>query len=1002
MSYESIADELVISPVSDDLETTDVKVSDNVNAANSVTQHLKKAMFDKEYALSPVQINRTRVVEGSAQSVYDIAQRENKTLAQWVDDDPEFAMRSAEGILAQWYRFLTSAATNSSVRIEFDDGTVNEVALTKSQVPLILARITTAKEEIAKVEELVALTARTDEQKKDHLIRNLYQRALRNDTKAAMYLVDRIEGRPAEAKVTDVSMDNAYNVYMIICTLFDKQLNVLNSGIGTKLICCSRRAGKCWSPDTLLRKYDGTLVMAKDVVVGDIMMGAHNEPQKVLSTTTGKDQMFRIRSNQDGCRIDFTCNSVHVLTVRFAADLSKTRSAYKDVYKKGEIYDIPLNEFLQLPSYIRHRFNLMRQRIDYPVKQHIIDPYILGLWLGDGDKMHPRIAVGVNEPEIMSAVVDYCNKNSFEYNIGHQNHSAGECYEVSIKSGKILPEEIRRLNIEGNKHIPQEYLIDSVENRLQLLAGLIDSDGCLDKRGNLGFYNTDKVLVDTAVELCDSLGFRTTVNKQVKEYWSEAHSVMQTVEVFNVFIKGKRSEIPCRCPRKQAKDSTQSLDYGFYITPVGEGDYAGFTLDGDGRLLLSDYTVTHNTHMLVAIILIECLRKPRTRCMYIGETMELSESLFDKAANDIIETCNLKDRRGKRFNWKKMDNGSEVMIRGLSNTKDPDQIRGQGVKVIVIDEFFHLKSELLEYLQREVLDPMQMDYADDYKFICAGTPPRIKGTFGEMAWKTWDVDKFTWTWRDNPHPVSLEARKAFVEKQLHDKGLDWSSSFVRREYNGEWAYDDDLLLYPEFHCYDPSEAIPTIHVSRVFFGIDYGVGDNDTIFGFAWDDDAHRGFQFWEDKFNRLDIKNHEISQLEYLCAQVELAWRTAFEFFPGMDYKEANKRILWNADDNDQHLTDYMNVNVRIHEEGFESIKLQIQNAHKTDKTIMMDRIRDLLRRADLLLISNGKTAHECLSTILKRGPNGEVYNEVDDKAYHPDLLPAMRYAVYDAIGVA
>jgi len=651
MSYESISEELVV-PSSEDIETTDVKVSDNVNAANSVTQHLKKAMFDKEYALSPVQLNKTRVVEGSAQSVYDLAQRDNKTLAQWVDDDPEFAMRSAEAILAQWYRFLTSAATNSSVRIEFDDGTVNEVALTKSQVPLILARITTAKEEIAKVEELVALTARTDEQKKDHLIRNLYQRALRNDTKAAMYLVDRIEGRPAEAKVTDVSMDNAYNVYMIICTLFDKQLNVLNSGIGTKLICCSRRAGK--------------------------------------------------------------------------------------------------------------------------------------------------------------------------------------------------------------------------------------------------------------------------------------------------------------------------------------------------------------THMLVAIILIECLRKPRTRCMYIGETMELSESLFDKAANDIIEACNLKDRRGKRFNWKKMDNGSEVMIRGLSNTKDPDQIRGQGVKVIVIDEFFHLKSELLEYLQREVLDPMQMDYADDYKFICAGTPPRIKGTFGEMAWKTWDVDKFTWTWRDNPHPVSLEARKAFVEKQLHDKGLDWSSSFVRREYNGEWAYDDDLLLYPEFHCYDPSEAIPTIHVSRVFFGIDYGVGDNDTIFGFAWDDDAHRGFQFWEDKFNRLDIKNHEISQLEYLCAQVEQAWRTAFEFFPGMDYREANKRILWNADDNDQHLTDYMNVNIRIHEDGFENIKLQIQNAHKTDKTIMMDRIRDLLRRADLLLISNGKTAHECMSTILKRGPNGEVYNEVDDKAYHPDLLPAMRYAVYDAIGVA
>lgn len=633
----------------DEDTTTDVK---SVESNTSVSQFVKKSLFDEEYALSPLQKNIERINEGEAQSVYEVAQRENKTLAQWVEEDPEYAQRYAESVLVQWQKLLSSAATNGTLRLEFDDGQISEVAISKNQVTLITNRVKIAQDEVLKVEELVALTARNDEQKKDHLIRNMYRRALTADTKAAMYLIDRVEGRPTEAKAADISMDNAYNVYMIICTLFDKQLEVLNSGNGAKLVCCSRRAGK--------------------------------------------------------------------------------------------------------------------------------------------------------------------------------------------------------------------------------------------------------------------------------------------------------------------------------------------------------------THLLVAIMLIECLRRPRTKCMYIGETAELSEGLINKAANDIIDTCKLKDRRGKRFNWRKMDNGSEIMVRGLSNTKDPDQIRGNAAKVIVIDEFFHLKSELLEYLQREVLEPMQLDYADDYKFICAGTPPRVKGTYGEMVWKTWDVDKFSWTWRDNPHPVNVEKRKEYVDKILHDKGIDWTSSFARREYNGEWVYDDDLLLYPEFHCYDPRESVPTLHVSRVFFGIDYGVGDNDTLIGIAWDDDERRGFEFWEDKFNRLDIKDRTISQLEYLCAQVEAAWRTAFEFFPGMDYREANKRILWDADDNDQHLTDYMNVNIRIHEEGFEGLRLQIQNAHKTDKTIMQDRIRDCLRRADLLLLNEGKAAHECMSTILKRGPNGEVYNEIDEKAYHPDLLPAMRYALYNALGVA
>lgn len=964
---------------------------------------LSRQMFQEDVKLPWYKSDMRDQVDEGLDSIYEIAAAHHVPVFEFVQNDPEYALMCVEMSYAKWTNVMTQAALTGMITT--DEG---NISVGKNQVKALELRIKQAKYELDYITDL-AMSCCTEGKKRDHLLRTLYMNAvMHRDTRALIYLIDRVDGRPAESRVAELSYDNAYNIYMILHTLFDKQLNVLNAGNGTILVCCSRRAGKCWSPDTLLRKYDGTLVMAKNVVVGDVMMGAHNEPQKVISTTTGRDQMYRIRSNQEGCRIDFTCNSVHVLTVRFAADLSNMRSAYKDVYKKGEIYDIPLNEFLKLPSYIRSRFNLMRQRIDYPKRQHIIDPYILGLWLGDGDKAHPRIAVGVNEPEIMSAITDYCDKNGFKVNVRYQNHSAGECCEVGIKSGKILPEEMRRLGIEGNKHIPQEYLIDSVENRLQLLAGLIDSDGCLDKRGNLGFYNTDKVLVDTVVELCDSLGFRTTVNRQVKEYWSEAHSTMQATEVFNVFIKGKRSEIPCRCPRKQAKDSTQSLDYGFYITPVGEGDYAGFTLDGDGRLLLSDYTVTHNTHMLVACLLIECMRRPNTKCIYIGETMELSEGLIDSAANEIVEKCHLQDKKGKRFNWRRMDNGSEILVRGLSNTKDPDQIRGNKAKVIVIDEFFHLKSDLLEYLQREVLQPMQMDYADDYKFLCAGTPPQVKNTYGEMAWKTWEVPHFTWTWRDNPHPVDVAAREAYVEQVLEEKGLTWDSPFARREYLGEWAYDDDLILYPNFKVYDPQEGIPAWKISRIFFGLDYGCSDNDAVIGIAWSDDEGKGYQFFECKFNRLDIGDYKISQLEYLKMQVKKAWLQALEFFGPFhsveEAKQANKRILWDADDNDQHVTQELGLNVNFKDDDYEFLEpltMQIANAHKTDKKIMWDKIDELMRTGRLLFLKGSKIVKECESTILLRGPNGEIYSEIDEKVFHPDLLPCMRYAMWNAVGI-
>lgn len=429
---------------------------------------------------------------------------------------------------------------------------------------------------------------------------------------------------------------------------------------------------------------------------------------------------------------------------------------------------------------------------------------------------------------------------------------------------------------------------------------------------------------------------------------------------------------------------------------------------GNGTILVCCSRRAGKTHMLVACLLIECMRRPNTKCIYIGETMELSEGLIDSAANEIVEKCHLQDKKGKRFNWRRMDNGSEILVRGLSNTKDPDQIRGNKAKVIVIDEFFHLKSDLLEYLQREVLQPMQMDYADDYKFLCAGTPPQVKNTYGEMAWKTWEVPHFTWTWRENPHPVNVEAREAYVEQVLEEKGLTWDSPFARREYLGEWAYDDDLILYPNFKVYDPQEGIPAWKISRVFFGIDYGCSDNDAIFGVAWSDDEGKGYQFFECKFNRLDIGDYKISQLEYLKMQVKKAWLQALDFFGPFhsveEAKQANKRILWDADDNDQHVTQELGLNVHFKDDDYEflaPLTMQIANAHKTDKKIMWDKIDELMRTGRLLFIKGSKIVKECESTILLRGPNGEIYSEIDEKVFHPDLLPCMRYAMWNAIGL-
>jgi len=418
---------------------------------------------------------------------------------------------------------------------------------------------------------------------------------------------------------------------------------------------------------------------------------------------------------------------------------------------------------------------------------------------------------------------------------------------------------------------------------------------------------------------------------------------------------------------------------------------------GPGTVMVCCSRKAGKTQMCAATLLIEALRNTNTTCLYIGETMQMAESLLDKAMNLIITKCNLRDSKGNRLNWKRLENGSEIIVRGLSNTKDPDLIRGINAKVIIIDEFFHLKSDLLEYMQQEVLEPMQLAYAQDYKLLLVGTPPKIKGTYGEKVWTNLDVPHFEWTVFENPYvPSALE----FVTEKLREKGLDETSPWAQREYWGKWAYDEDALLYPEYHTWT-EELVPTIMVSRILVGLDYGVDDNNAINGIAWSDSERRGFVFYESKFNRLTCDKN-ITMLQQLKKECRALWGYSLDWMMSklhLSAKEANKLISWEADSSDQQLTQELAYNVKL--DNFPELRMQIANAHKQDKIIMQDKIRDLLRTGNLLLPDGGLTAAECEMTVLMRDPQGNLMIEIDDKAFHPDLLPAMRYGLWPAVGL-
>ena len=118
-----------------------------------------------------------------------------------------------------------------------------------------------------------------------------------------------------------------------------------------------------------------------------------------------------------------------------------------------------------------------------------IDPYILGVWLGDGTSSGG--AVTTADAEIVEALFEFSpSKRSGKYAWGTHG----------------LSPLLRRLGVLNNKHVPAEYLRGSVSQRLALLQGLMDTDGCSCESGAVEFTSTKRVLAEAVVEMALSLG----------------------------------------------------------------------------------------------------------------------------------------------------------------------------------------------------------------------------------------------------------------------------------------------------------------------------------------------------------------------------------------------------------------------------------------------------------------------------------------------------------------
>ncbi len=371
-------------------------------------------------------------------------------------------------------------------------------------------------------------------------------------------------------------------------------------------------SGKCLGKDTPVLMYDGTIKLVQDIKVGEQIMGDDSKSRNILSTCTGREQLYEISSSGKRATTKSTkyiVNESHILSL-------KANPEHLNMYKTdGDIIDISVKDYLTvLPkSYVNKGDGSNSLLCGYRVpilfnkKPIPFDPYMLGYWLGDGTSAKPDITT------IEKEVIEYFEQNLTKYQLElKQIHEKDKSRDISyriISSGDNYKQKgcntfiniLRKYNLFNNKHIPMNYKCNDRKVQLAILAGILDSDGYYDKKGKIyDIVLKSEKLFDDVIFLARSLGY-SAYKSPCKKTCTNSKNGPVIGDYFRTTISGDNlSEIPCIVPRKQAENRIMNksvLKYGITVKKLDVGDYYGFEIDGNKRFLLGDFTVTHNTSL---------------------------------------------------------------------------------------------------------------------------------------------------------------------------------------------------------------------------------------------------------------------------------------------------------------------------------------------------------------------------------------------------------------------
>lgn len=418
--------------------------------------------------------------------------------------------------------------------------------------------------------------------------------------------------------------------------------------------------------------YDGTIKKVEDIVVGDRVMGDDGTPRTVLELHNGIDDMYEIRPLKGK---PFIVNKGHIMSMY----------RLKDKRKDGpSIEEVSIGEYIKFAPYHKTILKLRRPNgfdFEESKKNMPLDPYFLGLCLGDGS-ITSSLSITTQRQEIVEYLYSFVKQYNMYIRVAEKKgtNNKSKSYFLSKgcgRGGNPIINAIKDIGLynrkSGDKFIPIQYLTSNKENRYKLLAGFLDTDAYYNKSGKgYEYCSKSETMMKQFVLLCRSLGLLCS---------GYSCKLVDGVKYYRTGIYGNLENIPVRVGiRKGANRIINKNPYvvGFKVEYVGKGEYYGFTTDGNHLYLDEQCFIHHNSGK--SLIISKIAHEINRPTLVLQPSKEILEQNYAKAVSFgskptiYSASCGIKELSAMTYATLK------------SIKKDVVRLKDIGIDTLLVDE----------------------------------------------------------------------------------------------------------------------------------------------------------------------------------------------------------------------------------------------------------------------------------------------------------------------------